>query len=289
MQMDKFTAIIAPLQQGTNCVLVTVQAVQGSAPREVGAWMVVAANAALAGTIGGGALEWNACKLANQLLVNNKSPAKHVTRQILGPDLNQCCGGQVELGFEVFTPASLAGIKERQAHSNGTGDNTPLYIFGAGHVGQALARAAAPLDFDITLVDARADMLAEPLPGNVAKLETDRPCDVLQQCPQGTFVVIMSHSHDLDFALCRTALQSPQVAFTGMIGSKTKRARFNRRLTQCGLLAEQIEALVCPLGREQVRSKKPAAIAAAITVQLLAQSELVKTAENCVRLPSKSA
>lgn len=250
--------------------------------------MVIADNGTQTGTIGGGALEWLAVTRARQMLADTENYAKTMSDQILGPDLNQCCGGRVELVFEIFTgtdqeqlATSAAEMKEDQ--------KTPLYVFGAGHVGKALARACAPLDFAISLVDQRPQMFTGDIDAAVLQCLIPAPAGLIKSLPPASFVAIMTHSHDLDYEICKQALTCPNVAFTGLIGSKTKRARFVKRLAQDGLTQAQIAGLECPVGYGAVRSKKPEAIAACIAVQLLEQSELVKTSQNHVRFSPKSA
>lgn len=286
--MNRFDVILSLVSAGEKCVLVTVGAVSGSTPREQGAWMVVSGESAQTGTVGGGALEWQAAIRARQVLADNDRYAKTVSDQILGPDLNQCCGGRVELVFEVFTASERKELAVL-ATTTGTKNQTPLYIFGAGHVGKALARACVPLDFAITLVDPRPQMFACDLDATIMQTVTSEPQGQIKSLSAPSLVIIMTHSHDLDYAICKQALASSSVAFTGLIGSKTKRARFVKRLAHDGLTQAQIAAVECPVGYGTVRSKKPAAIAASIAVRLLEQTELVKTSQNRVRFIPKSA
>jgi xanthine dehydrogenase accessory factor len=148
-----------------------------------------------------------------------------------------------------------------------------LYLFGAGHVGKALVLALAPLPFDITWIDGRQGQFPGPVPANVRKVCTADPCELLQTAPDGAFVLAMTHSHALDEEIMARALLQQRFAYCGVIGSRTKRARFLKRLKARGLNDTLIAGMVCPVGVTAVRSKHPAAIAAGIAVDLLVRDE----------------
>ena len=165
---------------------------------------------------------------------------------------------------------------------------TPVWIFGAGHVGKALVGALSPLPFSIHMVDSRDDYLAE-LAGSVdgvdgagdvglagGKLhlcQSDQPQDEVADIPPGAHVLILTHNHALDFDICRAALARDDLGFVGMIGSQTKRARFVRRLSDRGFSAAEIGRLTCPIGVSGITGKQPAVIAASVAVQLLTVRE----------------
>src|SRR5581483_12098851 len=138
--------------------------------------------------------------------------------------------------------------------------------------------ALAPLPFAVTWIDPRPDAFPAMAPANVTLRQADDPAAALQAAPDGAFVLIMSHSHQLDLALTVAALADPRFPYVGLIGSKTKRARFERRVAEAGVPAERLAALVCPIGVPGVRSKLPAAIAAATAAQLLAYDEAIRAA-----------
>ncbi|HEX9449512.1 MAG TPA: XdhC family protein, partial [Dongiaceae bacterium] len=160
-----------------------------------------------------------------------------------------------------------------------------LYLFGAGHVGQALITAltplidapltTAPLPLDVIWVDSRADSFPAVLPSHVLSVLSDDPLPLVAAAEPGGFVLIMTHSHALDYDLTAAALGHPALNYIGLIGSATKRARFVRRLRDAGMAPGRIADLVCPIGLTTIRSKHPAAIAAAITAQLLVRTEEV--------------
>lgn len=148
-----------------------------------------------------------------------------------------------------------------------------LVLFGAGHVGKALVLALAPLPFEITWVDSRPDQFPGPVPLNVTKVCVDKPAAMLDEAPDGAFVVAMTHSHALDEEIMARALLKQRFGYCGVIGSKTKRARFLKRLKARGLDNAVLAHLICPIGASTVKSKHPAAIAAGIAVELLAHDE----------------
>lgn len=149
----------------------------------------------------------------------------------------------------------------------------PLYLFGAGHVGRALVLSLAPLPFDVTWIDSRADQFPGPVPANVRKVCTKDPAEVLLQAPEGAFVLAMTHSHALDEDIMARALLEQRFAYCGVIGSATKRARFHKRLKSRGINDTLVSKMVCPVGVTAIKSKHPAAIAAGIAVDLLTRIE----------------
>ena len=123
-----------------------------------------------------------------------------------------------------------------------------LYLFGAGHVGRALVLALAPLPFEVIWIDPRPAAFPRAVPGNVTLIEALHPVSELKNAPDGSFVFVMSHSHALDLAIADAALRNPQIAHVGVIGSATKRARFEKRLREAGVAEDRIASLICPIG-----------------------------------------
>jgi xanthine dehydrogenase accessory factor len=157
-------------------------------------------------------------------------------------------------------------------------DATPLYLFGAGHVGQSLVLALAPLGFAVNWVDPRAGAFPSHVPANVTCRTGNEPVSLLEQAPDGAFVAIMTHSHALDLDVAAAALKARRFSYVGLIGSATKRARFASTLRQIGIAGEDIDRLICPIGLTEIRDKAPAAIAAGIAAQLLIRREAVMEA-----------
>jgi xanthine dehydrogenase accessory factor len=147
-----------------------------------------------------------------------------------------------------------------------------LWIFGAGHVGQALVRLLAELAlFEITWIDSRAELLPGNLPDGVTPQTCADPAEIAVCAPAGTRFVVMTHDHALDYELCRVILARADGSWLGLIGSSSKAARFRSRLLRAGLTRETVSRLVCPIGVTGISSKLPGAIAVAIAAQLLQQ------------------
>ncbi len=139
-----------------RAVLVTVQALRGSAPREQGAWMAVFAQDTV-GSIGGGQLEWQAMQLARKHL--GGQVMEPVLRFALGPALGQCCGGEVHLRFEAVGSDDIGSLQTRlSVHRD------PVALFGGGHVGHALVRVLAGLPFQVTWIDSRDEIFPDENP-----------------------------------------------------------------------------------------------------------------------------
>jgi xanthine dehydrogenase accessory factor len=172
-------------------------------------------------------------------------------------------GGQPRLRFS-STSDENATLRERIE-----GDRATLWLYGAGHVAQALIRLMSELPFDVTWVDSRADLLPAPLPDNVHPLCVRTPTNTVNSAPADARFLVMTHDHGLDYALCRKILERDDFAWLGLIGSKSKGARFRSRLARDGVAAETIARLVSPIGVEGVDSKLPAAIAVGVAAQLL--------------------
>lgn len=145
----------------------------------------------------------------------------------------------------------------------------PISIFGAGHVGEALVRVLAPLGAQIAWIDTREDVFPAELPANVRAISTDVPEQAVADAPPGTCFLVLTHSHALDFELCMAIYRRKDFAYFGLIGSDTKRARFERRFIERGIAAERLEELTCPIGIAGIQSKLPQSIAIGVAAQLL--------------------
>ncbi|MGA0582698.1 MAG: xanthine dehydrogenase accessory protein XdhC [Castellaniella sp.] len=318
------------LDRRQAAVLVTVAWVQGSAPREAGAKMLVAAGHQWL-TIGGGHLEWKAAEFARARLRADDGPDRWVEALPLGPALGQCCGGMVHLLFERlresdrgWLEALRAGLQSpagriREVGLGGEGvqpwvrvsapdeadaaadggladmsgpdadrllrpdpvrggltlreavrpDPLHVVIFGAGHVGQALVHILGTLPCRVTWVDARDDLFPDAVPPNVLIEATDTPEAVIDEAPPGSCFLIMTHDHALDQRLCEQLLRRDDVAYFGLIGSRTKRRKFEHRFRARGIAPERIARIVCPIGEPGIEGKQPAVIAVAVAAQLL--------------------
>lgn len=304
------------LRQHGKCAMITIIDVKGSSPQAPGARLILTEDGFYRGTIGGGALEWRAMARAQSAMA---SPLNRfdVMTAALGPELGQCCGGQVKLLTEIFTAADRGWIGEfalREAQApfstqlmlddGGIGrrivapEGRPgsaelasgnilretfgeewrhLQLFGVGHVGRALVLALSPLPFAVTWIDSRPEAFPQVVPANVDLRSMPNPAAALDLSPAGSFVVVMTHSHALDFDIVLAALKSQSFPYVGLIGSKTKRARFLSRLRKTGIADTALRRLACPIGIPGLSSKEPAVIAAAATAELLLRDQELRS------------
>ena len=145
----------------------------------------------------------------------------------------------------------------------------PVWLYGAGHVGQAVARLLTELPFDLTWIDSRAGLFSPECAAAAQVVCTPDPAAHVAAAPAGARHLIMTHSHALDFELCQRVLARGDFAWLGLIGSKSKAARFRSRLVRAGFAPALVGRLVCPIGIDGVASKWPAAIGIAVAAQLL--------------------
>jgi xanthine dehydrogenase accessory factor len=254
-------------------ILVTVSEVRGHAPREAGAKMVVALPDAWPedsspttpqawGTLGGGNLEQTALVRAGELLADPPGAPEQLTLELNDRARTdhgrQCCGGQVTLLFE-HLPVLPA-----------------IAVFGVGHVGLELARILSRQQVELHLVDSRADRVdADRLaflddgPAVLHAHHAPLPELALGAVPRGTHVLVMTHDHAEDFALCDAALRCEHLASIGLIGSSAKWRRFQHGLVVEGHSATAIARIQCPIGRPELVGKDPATIAVGVAADLL--------------------
>jgi len=235
------------------CALVIVTGVAGSAPREVGARLIVADGDIVWGTIGGGQLERQAIERAGELL-QRPDRVSESQDYPLGERTGQCCGGQVTLFFETYPWT-----------------RHQVVVFGAGHVAQALAGLVGYLGCELQLIDSRDSAEIRPrLPEDPdwSILCVDEPQEEVEGLARGTLVLIMTHDHALDLRILECALKHDGLAYIGLIGSQRKWARFQARLTQRGFSERQIQRVRCPIGISKT-SKAPRAIAISVAAELL--------------------
>ena len=260
--MDWLAAVQQLRHDGQPGVLVTVIDVRGHAPREAGAKMVVSREHTW-GSVGGGNLEATAVARARELIASGAAAPETRDTQ-LSPHARtehgrQCCGGSVRLLFE---PLAVRPV---------------IALFGIGHVGYELARILSRLPVQLLLVDSRAEQLyrvrlADVIDGtaDVSIHHTLLGEQVLERLPLGAHVVIMTHDHAEDFALCDAALRLPQpLGGIGLIGSAVKWTRFQAQLAELGHSKEAIARITCPIGQPGITGKDPAVIAVAVAAALL--------------------
>ncbi|ONI73842.1 xanthine dehydrogenase accessory protein XdhC [Kribbella sp. ALI-6-A] len=261
-EMEWMRAVQRLREQRLPGVLVTVVSVRGHSPREAGAKMVVSAERTWA-TVGGGNLEMVAVDRARAMIaegptqpevlefaLSDKAPYQQAV---------QCCGGEVKLLLEPLPVVPSVAI------------------FGLGHVGLELARILARHDLELHLVDSRPDQLTPErlsvLDDAVAGVHVHQvpvlPELVVGELPPGTHVLVMTHDHAEDAALCDAALRSGHLATIGLIGSSAKWARFQRKLAEDGNSPEAIARITTPIGLPDLSGKEPATIAVSVAARLL--------------------
>ena len=274
------------LARSQTCVLVTVIEVKGSTPRGVGTSMLVFPSS-IVDTIGGGRLEYEAMRTARNILNGSEPTTNHQTQQRypLGDSLGQCCGGAVTLMFEHLNSESIVWVDEalnclhRRTHFEriaapgivyvATPANAHLLLFGAGHVGRALVSVLADAPISIHWVDERASEFPHDVPANALVEVTDLPEVILENAPAGSAVLITTHRHDLDFKLVESALERGSLAYIGMIGSLSKRKRFERQWMSRGRAGNALPDLICPIGHEGPAGKEPAVVAIGVACEIL--------------------
>jgi len=259
--MSAWSQILASLRDAkTPVMLVSVDSIVGSTPREPGAKMLVTAKQQF-GTIGGGNLEYQACSIArNQLELGDEGGLQ---RFPLGAGLGQCCGGLVNLMFERLDADSDWSRAEIEQ------DSIELYLFGAGHVGQALVHALTGLPVNLRWIDTRDDMLPPIPPAGVMTICTDTPEAEVDAAPEGACFLVMTHDHSLDQRLCEQILQRDDFTYFGLIGSRSKRRNFETRMQRRGLDPQKFARMTCPIGIDGISSKQPAQIAISVAAEIL--------------------
>lgn len=279
--------------------------VKGSSPRDEGTSMLVWLTGQ-SGTIGGGALEFQVAAEARRRL-GEANHAPRFLRYGLGPELGQCCGGNVALVCETYDAQAVEKLAGRAVHVRpvlGTekphpavdriagqmqrnpgayagfamafgwvvepvnAASRPVWVWGAGHVGRAVVATLAPLpDFDITWVDTARDRYPDDIPAQVTILAAREPERLVVHAPLGAEHLILTYSHALDLDLCHRLL-GHDFAFAGLIGSATKWARFRSRLAALGHAPDRIARIACPIGDPGL-GKHPQAIAVGVAAALL--------------------
>ena len=273
--------------------------VKGSSPREVGAAMLVWADGQ-SGTIGGGALEFELARASRNLTKDA------LTRHALGPDMGQCCGGAVRVLTEFYNAARVEAL-DSEVIARGPGDmplaikrvlaearnqgvrpapqlvqgwfvepvhraERTLWIWGAGHVGRAIVTVLAPLpDLAITWVDTGSDRFPADIPDGVNVVPVTDPAHLAEHAPKDASHLILTYSHALDLDLCHRLLQRG-FGFCGLIGSKTKWARFQKRLMALGHSPSQIDQITCPIG-DPALGKHPARIAIGVAAEFITEKQ----------------
>ena len=290
-----------------RAVLIMVTADKGSTPRDSGTWMLVSDDRQ-SGTLGGGELERLAEEAARAMLAGHGTWQRSSLHCALGPDLRQCCGGHVTLMLEPLDMSATDWLAQA-AESARVADNqysvlfqsnepaaTPriitndgalsgitgvhlqlltdtrlsLFLFGAGHVGQAVATLSTQLPLRLTVIDGRANQRALiPNADNIEVMGMDSAEEAAARVSSGSAALVMTHSHELDYTLCHALLTQNSAVFVGLIGSRSKANRFRSRLRKDNVPEKSLARLTSPIGSSGPKGKEPGVIALAALSEVL--------------------
>ena len=290
-----------------RAVLIMVTADKGSTPRDSGTWMLVSDDKQ-SGTLGGGELERLAEEAARAMLAGHGTWQRSSLHCALGPDLRQCCGGHVTLMLEPLDMSATDWLAQA-AESARVADNqysvlfqsnepaaTPriitndgvmpgitdvhlqpltdtrlsLFLFGAGHVGQAVATLSTQLPLRLTVIDGRANQRALiPNADNIEVMGMDSAEEAAARVSSGSAALVMTHSHELDYTLCHALLTQNSAVFVGLIGSRSKANRFRSRLRKDNVPEKSLARLTSPIGSSGPKGKEPGVIALAALSEVL--------------------
>ncbi|MBY5970541.1 xanthine dehydrogenase accessory protein XdhC [Halomonas denitrificans] len=235
---------------GQPFVLATQVTSLGSTPREPGAKMVITPDS-LHDTLGGGTFEWQLIASARERLAQGQA-GMSLEAFPLGGRSGQCCGGFVNVLLETDL-----------------GSMTRLALFGAGHVGRAIAELAAPLEWRINWFDSR-DAAFEGTGAHacVHQHRLNDPSEAVTGLAPHSHALVLTHDHGEDYALIAALLERDDLASIGLIGSRSKWASFRGRLERAGVAASRIDRVRCPIG-DSGGNKTPHAVALAALAELL--------------------
>lgn len=260
-----FTVLSAELAAGRPAVLCSIVSAQGSTPRGAGAKMLVLSDGGTVGTIGGGAVEYQAALRAGELLAEGRSETRTYDMGPVG-DAGMICGGSVELFFQYIAPGDARALEavSREAEDR-------VLLFGAGHVARALARVLPLAEFAVEVWDERPETVtAEAFP-DASALRCGPYQGALEALPPVTeedYVVVMTHGHQADFTVLSQILGTP-ARYIGCIGSRGKAAAVRERLLAAGFAPEDVARIHSPVGLP-IGGKSPGEIAVSVAAQLIA-------------------
>lgn len=238
------------MERREPCVLITILMTKGSTPREVGAKMLISEQQIYL-SIGGGHLEHQVIKKSKEILHNKlKTPVTHSFS--LGASLGQCCGGQIDILFEPCYPPAQN-----------------IVVFGAGHIANALIPILSQLPCSVQWIDSRAEMFPVKIPDNTQCLSDEDVTVLCETIPDDSYILIMTHNHQVDQAICEQLLRQNNSAFIGLVGSATKWKKFTLRLSRKGFSDNQINRINCPIGTPYVSGKLPIEIAVSVSAHFI--------------------
>jgi xanthine dehydrogenase accessory factor len=288
-------------------VLALVTGERGSTPRDTGSWILLTEDADL-GTIGGGELERTLIEAGRAMLDGTGAWSRASLQCTLGPDMRQCCGGVMQVLLQPVDADALGWLSQAKHHLTTEGrvgivfdkaacgrspvvmnceaadqhlgpdavilsfsdDRPRLALFGAGHVARALCTLASQLPLRVTVFDGRPDQCAQvPIAANIRVDENFDPVLGAEQLEGYEAALVMTHSHSLDYELCRILLRQPDLVYIGLIGSASKSRRFRKALNKDGLHDLELARLISPIGKNGPRGKEPGVIALGVLSEVL--------------------
>jgi len=249
-----------------NLILAKIINKKGSAPRNKNVFMIISFDKNY-GTIGGGELEYRVIKESIKLL-RNKEKKEKLIQYPLGPSLGQCCGGYVKIKFKKFD-TGINLLKEMNLKEKIINENENLYIFGAGHVSKALLSKLDGVGFNVFVIDSRESFLKDINLDYINKIFARNPEIIIKNAPPKSYYIVLTHSHQIDLLICSSILKINNFSFIGLIGSNTKKIRFNKKLTEIGYDKDLINKIECPIGISDIEGKEPDVIAISIIARLL--------------------
>ena len=265
-----------------NIILATIIKAKGSVPRNENVSMAVSSSKQY-GTIGGGELEYQVIKKSNDLL-NSLDCNQRVIELPLGPALGQCCGGFVKIQLSKFKNGKNLLLKH-DLKEQIINQNQNLYIFGAGHVANALLSKLDGVGFNIFVIDSRENFISKINTDYVFPILAKDPTIIIKNAPSKSYYLVLTHSHQLDLSICDSILKKNNFTFIGLIGSKTKKIRFTKRLREIGHDENSIDKIECPIGIRSIEGKEPDVIAISIIARLLEyKSSSAKIEKKYIRL-----
>lgn len=261
---------------GKKVILIKIIDAKGSVPRNKNVTMVISDEHQF-GTIGGGELEYRVTNESRELL-NDSNCCEKIIEFPLGPSLGQCCGGYIKIKLNKFNSGKNL-LNKHDLKDEVLSRNKNLYIFGAGHVASALMTKLEETGFNIFVIDSREQFLSKIKIDYINTILAKEPDIIIKNAAPRSFYLVMTHSHQIDLSICSTLLKVNNFSFLGLIGSKTKRMRFNKRLKEIGYSKELIDKIECPIGIDGITGKEPNIIAISIIARLLQFKSLLNNEE----------
>lgn len=265
-----------------DAIACELTSVRGSSPREQGTFMLVGMGA-MFGTIGGGALEYMVIEHARRLIAEGR--AGEAMDVPLGPEIGQCCGGRVTVTLRYADAAVRRDAMARVMAEDGSAAS--VYVFGAGHVGRVLAQILSLLPVKVEVIDTRQDEL-DALPPGIPNRRVAMPEAVVRSAPVGSAYVILTHDHALDFLIANEALARSDCPYVGMVGSRTKRAKFASWYGEQGGDRRDLDRLILPIGAQGLGDKRPSVIAALAAAEIMVHIGAREVSVGQVSTPKRS-